>query len=94
MSLKSLIDIADSRNFVTMYNIDGQPGNWNVFLKDSCNQLLDHPEFANKLISIKFLTVAGLIHTVGLLERSKIDELSFKLIFFPCPGVNISVHFQ
>tara|TARA_B110000305_G_C18793459_1_gene339396 strand:+ start:202 stop:339 length:138 start_codon:yes stop_codon:yes gene_type:complete len=39
MGLKFLRDGQDSANLVSMFGLDGQPGNWNFFAHDFTNHI-------------------------------------------------------
>jgi len=61
MGLKFLRDGVDSANLVSMYSVNGQPGNWNFFANDMVNHIPAPSGFALKILGAKFATATNLI---------------------------------
>lgn len=54
MGLKFLRDGVDSGNLVSMYSVDGQPGDWNFFSKDFSTVLAAATGVNTLVLSKKF----------------------------------------
>jgi len=61
MGLKFLRDNVDSANLVSMFSVDGQPGNWNFFANDFVNHIPEPKGLAVKVLGAKFATATNLI---------------------------------
>ena len=74
MGLKFLRDGQDSANLVSMFSVDGTPGDWNFFSKDFVNHIGAATAVALKALSAKFATQTKYIQQVGLSDMSKYGE--------------------
>ena len=74
LGLKFLRDGQDSANLVSMYSVDGQPGDWNFFSNEFKNWIKAPAGGATKLLAGKFATATDLIQTVGLSNWGMVDQ--------------------
>jgi len=96
MGLKFLRDGIQSVNLVAMYDLEGQPGNWNFFAHDFTNHIGPPKSTKTKLLCKKFATLTKQIQQVGLSDMSGKDQkgktatkniIPFSLRFEPHPTV-------
>lgn len=91
IGLKFLRDGVPSANLVAMYQIEGQPDDWNFFSHDFCNHIGAPTSAVQKAGSAKFATVTKWPNAVGLSDWADIDEhgnktdgvFPFKVCFKP-----------
>ena len=72
MGLKFLRDNMDSANLVSMYSVDGTPGDWNFFSKDFTTHI-GPTTGALLALGIKFATETEFVTEVGLSNMASID---------------------
>lgn len=73
MGLKFLRDGVDSGNLVSMFEVAGQPGNWNFFGNDFSNHI---SPASGPLVALgaKFATYTSFIQYVGLSDMAMYSE--------------------
>ena len=74
MGLKFLRDGQDSANLVSMFSVDGQPGDWNFFSKEFKNWIKPPTGDATKALAGHFSWATDLIQSVGLSNWGMIDQ--------------------
>lgn len=100
LAFKVLVDNADSRNVVAMYDTDGQES-WNFFENDFTNsfEISPNPSAAKKQLASKFSQVTPYISSVGVKDFSIVKpdgtavdpnsvKFPFKLNFIPTSAVS------
>jgi hypothetical protein len=92
MGLKFLRDGIDSANLVSMWSVDGQPGDWNFFSNDFFTHIgkPDTSVTASKLLTDKFSTATDFIQSVGLSDFAMYDEAGRK----SSPNMPFSLRFE
>ena len=74
MGLKFLRDGVDSANLVSMFSVDGQPGDWDFFSHDFTTTIAHTEDVKLRLLSKKFSTATDHIQTVGLSDFGGVDQ--------------------
>lgn len=71
--LKFLRDGRDSANLVAMYDLEGQPNEWNFFAHDFTNHVQPKDSTVIKIGSAKFATATKYVTEVGLSDFAKYE---------------------
>jgi len=97
MGLKFLRSGRDSVNLVSMYDVAGQPGDWNFFSHDFTTHIGPSTTTATKALGAKFATATDYIQVSGISDFATYDQnghkesrpkIPFKLRFAPHSNVN------
>lgn len=73
MGLKFLRDGVDSADLVSMYSVNGQPGDWNFFEHTFTNHIPSATGAALDAVAKKFSSVTDYITSIGLSNYAQYD---------------------
>lgn len=73
MGLKFLRDGQDSANLVSMFDVAGQPDDWNFFSNDFVNHIPAASGVALNLLGAKFASYTNFIQEVGLSDFARFN---------------------
>lgn len=74
MGLKFLRDGVDSANLVSMFSVEGQPGNWDFFANDFTTTIAATDDIKLRLVAKKFSSATDHVTVVGLSDMGAFDQ--------------------